>query len=392
MEVVYMYSGHIRQRKTKDGKPCYQIIIEKTPDRHTGKRKRIYKTIHGTKKDAERIKTQMLCDLDNQTYIAPKKTTVGEWVQEWYDTYIKDFKSESTLRGYQYQIENYIIPIIGDIPLQQLTTSQVQKWINKLKSESPITHKSLSSKTVRNIYMNLSVPLEKAVCLDMIKKNPCKNVTLPKKEKHEVDFYDSDEVDKLIKTATNTNMELPVMLALTLGLRRGELIALRWENVDMENNIIHICENRVDGLNGKVVTKLPKSEAGIRDIPISSSLKKLLKKYKVEFLKKKLKYNLGEKEDYVISQNDGKPYKPYSFTKKFRTFLEKNCLRHIRLHDLRHTNASIMLQQGISPKVAQQRLGHSDFSVTMNTYSHIMKTVENEAADKLDEVLFKKAE
>ena len=146
------------------------------------------------------------------------------------------------------------------------------------------------------------------------------------------------------------------------------------------------------GLNGKVVTKLPKSEAGIRDIPISSSLKKLLKKYKVEFLKKKLKYNLGEKEDYVISQNDGKPYKPYSFTKKFRTFLEKNCLRHIRLHDLRHTNASIMLQQGISPKVAQQRLGHSDFSVTMNTYSHIMKTVENEAADKLDEVLFKKAE
>lgn len=385
-----MYSGHVRQRKTKDGKPCYQIIIEKPLDVKTGKRKRIYKTVHGTKKQAEHIKTQMLYDLDNQTYIEPQTKTVAEWMQEWYNTYVRDFKSESTLRGYKYNIDNFIITMLGDIPIQNLSTTNVQRWVNQLSLESPVTHKPMSAKTVKNIMLNLQAALEKAVQLDMLKKNPCKYVTLPKVKRHEVEVYDENEVEKLIKCAVGTDMELPIMLELMLGLRRGELIALRWENVDMNNNIIHICENRVEGLNGKVVTKLPKSEAGIRDIPISPSLKSLLQKYYIKFLEKKLKYNIANKEDYVISQKDGKPYVPYSMSKKFRVFLNKNNLRHIRLHDLRHTNASIMLQQGISPKVAQQRLGHSDFSVTMNTYSHIMKSVETEAANKLDEAIFKR--
>lgn len=383
-----MYSGHIRARKTKDGKPCYQIIIEQPPDARTGKRKRIYKTVHGTKKQAEHIKTQMLSDLDNQTYIKPQTKTVAEWMNEWYDTYMKDFKSETTLKGYRLQIEKYIIPTIGDVPLQQLNANQIQKWVNDMKTKSPASGKPLSAKTVRNIFLNLSAAMEQAFKLDMVKRNPCKNVTLPKTEKGKVDFYDTQEVQRLIECSKGTDMELFIMIALNLGLRRGELAALRWENVDMQNDIIHICENRVDGLDGKVITKKPKSESGIRDIPISPSLKKFLQKHYTDFLVKKLKYQLKDKEDYVLSQADGKPYKPFSISHKFQKFLVKNNLRHIRLHDLRHTNASIMLQQGISPKVAQQRLGHSDFSVTMNTYSHVMKSVETEAANKLDEALF----
>ena len=223
----------------------------------------------------------------------------------------------------------------------------------------------------------------------MIKKNPCRDIILPKRQAYQVEVYNEQEIDKLIQAAKGTDMEVPVMLTLSLGLRRGELIALRWENVDLSKGIIHICENRVDGLDGKVVTKAPKSQAGIRDLPLSPSLISMLNKHKIEFSKKQLKYAVGyNNDDFVICQHNGNPYKPFSFTKKFRTLLKQNNLRHIRFHDLRHTNASIMLSQGISPKVAQQRLGHSDFSTTMNIYSHVMKSMEIEAAQKLDDVLF----
>ena len=116
----------------------------------------------------------------------------------------------------------------------------------------------------------------------------------------------------------------------------------------------------------------------------------MLKRERINFFKKQLEYGVGrKKDDYVISQDNGKPYKPFSISKKWRKFTESNGIRHVKLHGLRHTNASLLLSQGVSPKVVQQRLGHSDFSITMNIYAHVMKTMETEAADKLEAVLFK---
>ena len=383
------YSGHVRKRETKNGQLTYQVIIEEPPDATTGKRHRKYFTIHGTKKEAEKFLRDTITDMENQTYVNPTKVTLKEWMNEWYNTYPSGHLSESTLRGYLYQIENYIIPALGKIPIQNLSAIQIQKWVNDISAESPVSHKPMSARTVKNIFLNLSAAMEQAAKLGLIKKNPCRDIILPKRQAYQVEVYNEQEIDKLIQAAKGTDMEVPVMLTLSLGLRRGELIALRWENVDLSKGIIHICENRVDGLDGKVVTKAPKSQAGIRDLPLSPSLISMLKKHKIEFSKKQLKYAVGyNNDDFVICQHNGNPYKPFSFTKKFRTLLKQNNLRHIRFHDLRHTNASIMLSQGISPKVAQQRLGHSDFSTTMNIYSHVMKSMEIEAAQKLDDVLF----
>lgn len=383
------FTGHVRNRTRKNGERTYQVIIESPPDKTTGKRNRTYHTIHGNKKQAEKYLRDTLAEMENQTYIKPNNVLLKDWLNEWYKDYLEGTLSASTLRGYRYQIDNYLIPMLGNIPIQNLTTLQIQKMVNELKFESPITHKPMSAKSVKNIFMNLSAALEKAVNLDMLKKNPCKKVELPKCEKHEIEVYDEEEVKKLIHCAVGTDMELIIMMSLSLGLRRGEIIALRWSNVDLDNGIVHICENRVEGLDGEVVTKKPKSQAGIRDIPLSSSLIDMLKKYRKQYEVIQARYGVGYKnDDYVICQANGKPYKPFSFTKKFTTFLEKNGLRHIRYHDIRHTNASIMLQQGISPKIAQERLGHSDFAITMNIYSHVTKKVETEAAQKLDDVLF----
>ncbi len=378
-----MPSGHIRKRTTKKG-TVYQIIIELPTDESTGKRQRIYETVDGTKKQAERRMRELISDMDNSTYIKPTNMTLSSYIDKWFELYLKD-KSPTTLNGYRKQIDTYIKPMLGAIPLQSLTTSVIQQWVNDISAHSPITGKPLSAKTVKNIFLNLSAALERAVVLEYIKKNPCKNVELPKPKKYEAKIYDEDGINKIIACSKGTDMELPIMLELNLGLRRGELLALRWEHIDFERKTVKICENRVCVDNNEVITKSPKSQSGNRIISISDSLIEMLQRHKEDCQEK---FGITHGRDYIVCKADGSPYNPNYYTKKFKKFLRKNNLDEIRLHDMRHTNASFMLRQGISPKVAQQRLGHSDFSTTMNIYSHVMQSVEQEAAQKLDKALF----
>ena len=388
-----MVTGHVRRRETQNKIPSYQIVIEQPPDSITGKRRRIYKTIHGTKKEAEKIMREMLDEIDNHTYIEDNNISVSQWMTEWKNLYIVNL-SPTTLQGYKYQIEHYIDNMpIGSILLQKLTTSDVQLWINTLLEKSPISNKPLSAKTIKNIYHNLSAAIDKAVQLEIVKKNVCKAVTLPKVSKYQAEVYDEDEIQQLISKVKDTDMELPVLLAVSLGLRRGELLGLKWKHIDFDNAVISIEDNMVevrkDISNDRTITKSPKSLSGQRKIPISKSIIDLLKMAKHDYAVNRLKMGRDFYDgNYVICQPNGKPYKPSSMSRKFNQLLKKHDLKHIRLHDLRHTNATLMLTKGISPKVAQARLGHSDFSTTMNIYSHVLKSMETEAAEKIDDAIF----
>ena len=386
-------SGHIRKRNRKNGKPSYQIIIELPPDPVTGHRIRKYKTIIGNKKQAEIVKRKMMDEIENHVYIEDNNITVSEWIKQWFELYLKDL-SPTTLNGYSYQIKHYILnQDIGKIKLQDLTTSAVQAWINTLSENSPVSNKPMSAKTVKNIYHNLCAAIEKAVALELVKKNVCKNVSLPKIKKHIATVYDEKEVSELLYAANGTDMELPIMIAVNLGLRRGELLALKWKHIDFEHNSISIEENLVE-VNStvspdRILTKSPKSQSGQRVIPISSFLSDYLKKAYKDYMLQKMKMGTSFHDNgYVIHQENGNPYKPNSFSSKFNDFLKANNLKHIRFHDLRHTNATLMLTQGISPKVAQMRLGHSDFSTTMNTYSHVLESVETNAAERIENAIF----
>lgn len=386
-------SGHIRKRVKKNGDVSYQIIIELPIDPATGKRNRKYKTIKGTKKQAEKVLRKMMDDLENHTFVEDSNITVSELVMMWFELYLKDL-SPTTLEGYEYQIKNYIVnQDIGKIRLQDLTTSDVQRWINSLYDESPLSNKPLSAKTVKNIYHNLCAAIDKAVVLEYVKKNVCKAVSLPKVQKYTAEVYDEKEIQQLLNVIKGTDMELPLMIDVNLGLRRGELLALKWKHIDFEKGFVSIEDNMVEVKKevsaDRTLTKAPKSISGQRIIPISPSLTDYLKKAHTEYLLKKLKMGKDFFDgDYVVCQENGKPYKPNSFTDKFNKFLKKNNLKHIRLHDLRHTNATLMLTQGISPKVAQMRLGHSDYSTTMNIYSHVLESVATEAAEKIENVIF----
>ena len=169
----------------------------------------------------------------------------------------------------------------------------------------------------------------------------------------------------MLNCAKGTDIYLPLMMEICLGLRRGELLGLKWKHIDFENSIISVRENLV-GVGNQLITKAPKTASSIRDIQIPSTLLELLKEYYTLRLGVKLSID----DEYIIIQtskkNYGKPFKSDSFSLKFRRFLKKNNLRHIRFHDLRHCNATLLLSLGVSPKIIQQRLRHSNYQITMD--------------------------
>lgn len=375
-----MATGHLRKRDGKNGAVSYQITAEGDRDPITGKRERRYKTIHGTKKQAEAALRQMITNLEQGNITTASAIKVKDWMKTWVTTYLPNIE-ESTRVGYKEKIKNYVTPELGHIQLKALKNSNVQDWLNTLSK------RGLSPKTIRNAYNNLNAALEKAVVLRMIPYNPCKGVELPKLKKYHASVYDTADIHKTLAVAEGTDMYIPILLALIVGLRRGELLALRWDNVDFVTGVIHVRENMVKGEGGKPVIKAPKSEAGIRDIHIGANTLTALAAAKAAYDQKKASPGFHD-GGFVVCQENGNPYKPDSMTQKWNRFMEAKGLPHVRLHDLRHSCATAMIGAGVDPKTVQQVLGHSDVSITMNIYAHCTSAMSKKAAETMDKVLF----
>ncbi|WP_105618650.1 site-specific integrase [Vallitalea okinawensis] len=387
-----MASGHLRKRSLKNGKNSWQLTIEIGVDPVTGKRQRIFETIKGgTKKEAERRMRKIITDIEQNEYIAPQNITVEAFMIDWLETYKIPYISPKTVEQYKGQVYKYIIPLLGKKKLQSLKTIEVQKFYNEIHKASPISGKPLSAATVRKIHLNLKAALNKAVDLELIKKNPAKTAVLPKAKRFKPHIYEGEETRQLLEAVRGTDLEVPINLLVGLGLRRGELLGLRWKDVDFDNKRVHIRQNLIQLQNTKLHFKEPKTESSIREIALSNTLVKLLRQQYVKICENKLRFGEEYKDhDLVICKENGEPMNPNSFSQKFRRKLKREGLRHIRVHDLRHTNATLMLDAGISPKVAQERLGHASIATTMDIYSHVTSSLEQEAAKKLEESVFSK--
>ena len=198
-------------------------------------------------------------------------------------------------------------------------------------------------------------------------------------------------IHHLLDVAKDTDMYLPILLCVTAGLRRGELLALRWSNVDFKNNLIQIRSNMVRG-EKEAIIKAPKSEAGVRDICLGEEVMDILRQERRKYMTDCFSYGVGfQNLDFVVRQEDGSPFLPDSMSKKWRRFLDEHKLPSIRFHDLRHSNATALIQAGVNPRVVQQRLGHSDVNITLNTYTHVLPEMDMDAAQKLDYIMLKKA-
>jgi len=281
------------------------------------------------------------------------------------DTYVKYNCEVTTAYGYRNIINNHIKPYLGKLDLQKLQPMHIQQYYKHLLEE-----KKLSPNTVHKHHANLRKALDYALKQQLVHRNVADAVTLPKKKQFVGGYYTKERLNTLLSLVKGTELELPVFISAYLGLRREEIVGLRWKYVDLEKRILHVEEVRTSA-GDQVVVKAPKTAKSRRSLYIEEELYEVL--LRTQARQQELKDIFAsdyDSSDYVYAQSNGKPHRVNSVTEKFSDFLKKHQLPKIRLHDLRHTFASILYDAGVDLKAISEALGHSDVGTTNSIYTH----------------------
>ena len=370
----------------KKGKK-YCIVIYMGRDKN-GKKKQKWYSGFNTKKEAERELMKLLNDIENNNYMDITKMKVRDYLLEWHNTYVAANLKETTIEGYKMHIERYINSRIGDIELQKLKPFHIQSMYTDLLNNGRFGKDGgLSNRTVLQTHRILRKALSYAYKMQIINKNVADLVQPPKKKTYQAKFLTESEIPSFINAFKDTELYLPVVLAIGLGLRRGEILGLRWQDVDFEHSLISIKQSllRVKKTN---IFSTPKTDSSRRTIVASENIMKLLRITQTEINKNKEFFDDAYSSyDLVVCRVDGSPITPNALTPRFNSLLHKKNLPILRFHDLRHTNATLMLKNNIPAKIASQRLGHSSIAITLDLYSHVVNEMQEEAAKKINKVL-----
>lgn len=372
----------IRKRTSKEGKVSYQVTVEGVRGPN-GERKRFSKTVR-TKKEALAAELEMQNQLNSGGIQRFTPMTTEAWLNTWLAMYNPDI-ADTTRNSYREKMDNYTIPMLGHIPIQNLNANLIQGMVKTMDDQGK------SARTIKNTITNLNSAMKKAVELRMIPYNPCSGVVLPKIEAYNAIVYDSKEMQMALNAAKGSDIYLLVLLGLSVGLRRGELDALKWHHIDLDHGFIHIVENRVC-IKGQVITKKPKSKSSYRTLAIGPEICEILRTAKEEYEEQKANYGPGYCADgFVIHLKNGQPYHPDSLTQKWDRFMAKHDLKHIRLHDLRHSCATSLIENNVDPRTVKDRMGHASTKTTMDLYVHRTQAMDENAANIMDSIICPKS-
>lgn len=375
--------GHIKKRGEN-----WSVIIELPKDTLTGKRKQKWYTIKGSKKEAEKFLTERLRELDTGLLIDTKKMKLGEYFEYWLKEYCYNNLSINTIEGYEQYIEKHIKPKLGNIELEKLKPLQLQSFYSEKLENGKLNGKGgLSRQTVRTLHRIIHGALTQAVKWQLVSRNVADCVEPPKPKKYEAKFLNDEQTNLLIEKVKKSDIYIPVIIAIFTGMRRGEVLGLSWQNVNLEKRYIRVEQELSCTKQGLKILP-PKTNKSKRNIAIPDTLVNILKKHKTEQIKNKLL--LGQEyqnENMVCTYSNGKLFYPKRFSAKFHELLEKNGLPIVRFHDLRHSHASLLVKLGVQPKIISERLGHSNISITMDLYSHLYEEADREVADMFENLI-----
>jgi integrase len=378
--------GHIRQRT----KGTWEITIDTGPDPTTGKRRRHFESVKGAKKEAQRRLAELLVDIDQGTYIKQsKKLTVAAWLLQWYDGYVTSNLSPKTSESYNHELCQYIIPRLGGIRLTELRPHHIQDYIAQtLSGGSRRQAGGLSHRTVQYHYRILSKALDDAIKMGLLVVNPCKGVSPPRPARYDIPTIGQDELKQLIGALQKSSYYVYYYTLLLTGLRRGELLALRWKDIDLELASIYVSHSLHRLNSGTIIIKEPKTARSRRPIDLPLSLVTLLRQHREEQeVKRLIMGKILTDDDFVFSNTDGTPLYPNTVTHTFAKVAARAGMPHLRLHDLRHIHATMLLKAGVHPRIVQERLGHSSIATTLDIYSHTVPGLQKAAAERLDTLL-----
>jgi integrase len=366
--------GTIKSRSTGS----FWIRYSLGRDPVSSKRRWATATVKGSRKDAERELTRRLRTVDTGEHPEASKMTVANWLGLWLAS-TKAEVSPKTHERYAEIVRCYLVPGLGQLPLQRLTPTDIQRAYTRF-TRNP------SPRTRRHIHRILRSALARAVEQQALARNPADALKrLPKVERKPPVTLTVEQSQRLLSAIRHTTTYWPTMLALATGLRRGELLALRWRNVDLAAGVIRVVES-LEQTKAGLRFKSTKSEKG-RGVALPSFAVAELHRHKQAQAETLLALDIRQSGDTLVcARVDGQPKQPASLTHEFTYLVGRmgQGFPRIRFHDLRHTHATQLLASGIHPKVVQERLGHSTIAVTMDIYSHVTPGMQAEAVAKLD--------
>ena len=369
-------SGEGSIRKRKDGRWEGRYVAG-----HDEKGKPIRKNVMG-KTQAE-VREKLKAALEEAGAVDVTRVdeyTVGTWVLHWYKLYVQPNVRESTQRFYEGYIHQRVIPALGDIPLKKLTAGQVQQLYNdtrdhgRLRKDQKEKNPGLSASYVRGLHTMLHDCLDRAVKERLIPRNPSDDCIIPKAQKAEMKILPQESIGDYLREAERRGVLPMFFLELCTGLRKGELVALRWEDLDREKRTLRVDKQGVSVPGGGVKVTRPKTETSIRTLSVSQEVVRLLVQ----------EHEKHPENPYMFpSPVTGGMYYPDTINSLHDKILKGAGLPHVRLHDMRHTAATLMLQNGVDVRTLSAMLGHYDAGFTLRTYTHTTTKQQEEAADMM---------
>lgn len=377
-----MSNGHIRRR----GEGSWELKWDVGRDEETGKRQTRYQTFRGKKADAEKELRSILKGLDDGAYVDPSDLTLGKYLDDWLEGLSV---SGTTLDGYRLIVEKHLKPKLGHHKLQRLQPLHIKRYMSKALVEGRRRGEGgLSRQTVRHHERVLNLALNEAVLLKQLVRNPVAAVKKLKVEKKEIEHLDDDQAKALLEAARTTRLYVPIALALATGMRRSELLGLRWRDVDMDAGKLQVVQKLEQTSKGLALSPMLKTKRSRRVIALPSSAVELLQAHKKAQLEERVFVGLGKPpaDALVFTRQDGEWVNPRNFSKEF-TRIAKRAGVSVTFHGLRHTHITNLLKAGVHPKIACERAGHSSVAVTMDIYSHALPTLQEDAASRIDAAL-----
>ena len=303
----------------------------------------------------------------------------GDWMNYWYENHSKPTIRPSTQKGYEALINGHAIPGLGHIPLNKLTQADCQKFLNEMKNNGRKSHRdtkgaAMSERSVRLCHLVIRMSLDRAVKDGLIKKNPILGVKLPQAEQKEMKVLTKAEIQRFLIQAKEEGLYELFLLELTTGLRRGEILALTWSDLNFETGELHISK-QATLVSGKITISEPKTKAAFRTIILPPVMEEVIREYQKDAFSH-LMFPSRLKPD--------QPIDPGHIRKRLQVILERAGCKKIRFHDLRHTFATMSLEHGMDLKTLSTIIGHVSAKTTLNIYTHITSEMQENAAASID--------
>lgn len=363
----------------------YRIKVSLGKDQTTGKYTSYFETVQGSKKETEQRLRELLTQLDKGIFVKPGKLSVGEYLSTWLHDYCMPSLSPRTVELYSYMNRVHITPAIGKYTLTELKPQQLQKmYSEKIAS-------GLSPRTVQICHVVIHKALKTAVKINLVSRNVAESVDKPRIQRPEMHPMNEDDLVRFLEVAKTGSYYALFFTYLFTGMRRSELLAVRWSDVDLFGMQISVFRTMqyLNKVKNHISFKDPKSKKSRRLLSLSPANVNVLREHRESMDRQRIDLGLPalKDNDLVFCHWDGSPLLPDSISHAWVKLTKRCGLKGIRLHDARHTHATIMLKQGVHPKIVQERLGHANIGTTLDIYSHVSPGLQAAAALKFDNIL-----